>query len=129
MYSFLEQWTEADGLEHRSGLFGPHYVAGETSDFVQITQATFKHGTTENFKHVNAFMNGNSVGMEMGEGVTKSATRGEVFTVPATSEPAELTSFKLIKSCLETLSLSATTTEIEGCLATDASPTRESQEK
>ena len=65
VYSFLEQWTEVDGLEHRSVLFGPHYVARETGDFEQIVQATFCHGTTENFKHINAFMDGEAVGMEM----------------------------------------------------------------
>jgi hypothetical protein len=74
LYSFLEQWTGQKGLDKRSGLYGPSFLAGETGDFVQINDCYFRHGSTENYKHVNAFNDAatGSLGMEMGESVTRS---------------------------------------------------------
>jgi hypothetical protein len=65
LYSFLEQWTGQNGLDKRSGLYGPSFLAGETGDF--------GHGQIENYKHVNAFEDAatGSLGMEMGESVTR----------------------------------------------------------
>jgi hypothetical protein len=73
LYSFLEQWTGKNGLDKRSALYGPSFLAGVTGDFVQIGDCYFRHGTAENYKHVNAFRDAatGSLGMEMGESVTR----------------------------------------------------------
>jgi hypothetical protein len=73
LYSFLEQWTGENGLDKRSGLYGPSFLASETGDFVQIDDCYFRHGSIENYKHVNAFEDAatGSLGMEMGGSVTR----------------------------------------------------------
>jgi hypothetical protein len=73
LYSFLEQWTGENGLDKRSGLYGPSFLASETGDFVQIDDCYFRHGSIENYKHVNAFEDAatGSLGMEMGESVAR----------------------------------------------------------
>lgn len=44
---FLEQWTDDKGLDTRSGLFGPSFIADENGDFVQITEAAFSYTKVE----------------------------------------------------------------------------------
>jgi hypothetical protein len=52
--------------------------------------------------------------------LSKAAYNNQLFQFPATSNPAELDSFIPIKQCLEGLSTSATTAEIENCLTATA---------
>ena len=131
LYAFLEQYTGAEGLSARSGAYGPAWMAGNDpdgkdaawADFEQITSASFTHGYTENYAHVNSRADPDSDGLilEMGEEITHTAAYGSSFDFAKASElPKPIAELSTKRACL----LAATTLDsINSCLENEQKPT------
>jgi len=116
--SFVEQWTADETTRNRAALFGPSYFADvDGTNFEQVKNAKFSHGTLENHEHVNAWQEDSdwqyAIGIATG-GDTKQEVQSDYrFTCPAVAPYEELTSFQGSISCLNG---AGSAEEIEACL-------------